>query len=126
MAARRRFRSTNLRSSPPRKTTGARRECGRRIQDRQIASKKWDVVVLQEQSDAALPAGRGANANLPQFGAYVDKIENYIHVGAAESYRERAMYTAIYGSTNACVAAGGTTSTCSNNSFRTIPANPNP
>jgi hypothetical protein len=34
-----------------------------------IASSKWDVVVLQEQSDAALPPGRGANANLPQFGA---------------------------------------------------------
>jgi hypothetical protein len=39
---------------------------------RDIASKKWDVVVLQEQSDAALPVGRGANANLPQFGACAD------------------------------------------------------
>jgi hypothetical protein len=34
-----------------------------------IASRRWDVVVLQEQSDAALPAGRGKNANLPQFNA---------------------------------------------------------
>ena len=30
-----------------------------------IAKRKWDIVVLQEQSDAALPAGRGANANYP-------------------------------------------------------------
>jgi hypothetical protein len=90
-----------------------------------IARRKWDVVVLQEQSDAALPKGRGANANFPQFSAYADKIERYVHVGAAESYRERAMYTAIYGTVAACVAAGGTQSSCDNNALRTIPANPN-
>lgn len=90
-----------------------------------IASRKWDVVLLQEQSDAALPAGRGANANLPQFGAYVDKIEKFIHHGAAESYRERAMYTALYGSVATCVVAGGTIASCDNNALRTIPANPN-
>ena len=73
-----------------------------------IAKRKWDIVVLQEQSDAALPAGRGANANYPQFSAYADKIEQFIHVGTAETYRERAMYTAIYGSVANCVAAGGT------------------
>ena len=28
-----------------------------------IAKRKWDIVVLQEQSDAALPVGKGANAN---------------------------------------------------------------
>ena len=90
-----------------------------------IAKTKWDIVVLQEQSDAALPPGRGANANYPQFSAYADKIEKFIHVGAAESYRERAMYTAIYGSVAACVTAGGTQSSCDNNALRTIPANPN-
>lgn len=90
-----------------------------------IAAKKWDVVVLQEQSDAALPPGRGKNANLPQFGAYADKIEKFVHVGAAESYRERQLYTNIYGSTAACVAAGGTEASCTNNVLRTIPANPN-
>jgi hypothetical protein len=90
-----------------------------------IARRKWDIVVIQEQSDAALPAGRGANANFPQFSAYADKIEQFIHVGAAESYRERAMYTALYGSVANCVAAGGTESSCNNNTLRTIPANPN-
>jgi hypothetical protein len=90
-----------------------------------IARKKWDIVVLQEQSDAALPKGRGANANFPQFSAYADKIQKFIHIGAAESYRERAMYTAIYGSVANCVAAGGTQSSCDNNTLRNIPKNEN-
>ena len=58
-----------------------------------IAKRQWDVVVLQEQSDAALPKGRGANANYPQFGAYADKIERFIHVGAAESYRGASTFS---------------------------------
>jgi hypothetical protein len=90
-----------------------------------IAKRMWDIVVLQEQSDAALPAGRGANANNPQFSAYVDKIEKFIHFGAAETYRERDMYTAIYGSVDNCVAAGGTSSSCGSTATRRIPANPN-
>jgi hypothetical protein len=89
-----------------------------------IAARKWDVVVLQEQSDAALPPGRGANANIPQFSAYADKIEKYIHIGAAETYTERAMYQAIYGGNAGCLAALGTL-TCSNTTTRVIPANPN-
>src|SRR5512139_3562471 len=56
-----------------------------------IAKRKWDVVVLQEQSDAALPKGRGANANNPQFSAYADKIEKFVHDGNGETYTERAM-----------------------------------
>jgi hypothetical protein len=90
-----------------------------------IAKQKWDIVVLQEQSDAALPPGRGANANNPQFSAYVDKIEKFIHVGAKEEYKEVDMYTAIYGSVANCVKAGGTTASCSNSTKRAIPANPN-
>lgn len=90
-----------------------------------IASRKWDVVFLQEQSDAALPQGRGANANLPQFSAYADKIERFIHVGTAVNYREADMYAAMYGSAANCVAAGGTAASCGNNTLRRIPANPN-
>ncbi len=89
-----------------------------------IASRKWDVVVLQEQSDAALPAGRGANANFPQFSAYADKIQKYIHVGAAESYTERSMYQTIYGGNANCLIALRT-ATCSNTTLRNVPANLN-
>ncbi len=84
-----------------------------------IASQKWDAVVLQEQSDAALPDGKGKNANLAQFRAYADKIEQFIHVGAAQSYTE----TALYGSLAKCQATGSSTTTC--NQLRTIPANTN-
>lgn len=84
-----------------------------------VASQKWDVVVLQEQSDAALPVGRGKNANPAQFAAYADKLEQFIHNGAAQSYTE----TQLYGSLSACQATGSSVATC--NTVRNIPANVN-
>ena len=90
-----------------------------------IAARKWDVVILQEQSDAPLPPGRGANANIPQFSAYADKIERFIHVGTAETYRERAMYTAIYGSVGRLRGSRRHAGAVRNNVQRVIPANPN-
>jgi hypothetical protein len=86
-----------------------------------IGKRKWDIVVLQEQSDAALPAGRGANANQPLFSAYADKIEEFIHIGAGYVYRERD----IFGGSNAACAALTGLSTGSCGTLRTIPANPN-
>jgi hypothetical protein len=87
-----------------------------------VASQKWDVVVLQELSDGALPPGRGANANLAYFNAYTDKLEAWIHSGAAETYTESQLFG---GSTAACMAAtGGTASAC--DTVRVItPANAN-
>jgi hypothetical protein len=84
-----------------------------------VASKVWNTVVLQEQSDAPLPAGFGKNANLAQFNAYADQFERFIHNGAAQSYTE----TQLYGSLAACQATGASTATC--NTVRNIPANPN-
>ena len=87
-----------------------------------IASQKWDTVVLQDLSDEPLPAGRGANANLPYFHAYVDKIESWIHGGAAEIFTESDLFG---GSTASCRAiTGASAGAC--NSVRTIaPANIN-
>jgi hypothetical protein len=82
-----------------------------------VASRTWDVVVLQEQSDAALPAGKGKNANLATFNAYADKFEKFIHNGAAETYTE----TALFGGLAACQATGLSTASC--NTARTIAAN---
>ena len=65
----------------------------------------WDVVVVQGNSTEALP--RTAGAELCHFRYYLDKIERYIHVGAAESFRERD------------TPCGG------NNTPRNIAANPN-
>lgn len=84
-----------------------------------VASKKWDVVVLQEQSDAALPPGSGKNANPAQFAAYATKLEQFIHNGAAQTYTE----TQLYGSLAACQATGSSAATC--NTVRKIPQNVN-
>ena len=84
-----------------------------------VATQKWDTVVLQEQSDAVLPAGRGKNANLAQFDAYAGQFERFIHAGAAQSYTEAQ----LYGSLAACMATGSSATTC--NTVRTIAANPN-
>lgn len=84
-----------------------------------VASQKWDTVVLQEQSDAALPPGRGKNANLATFNAYADQFERFIHNGAAQSYRERD----LFGSLANCQATGLSAGSC--NTVRNIAANPN-
>ena len=84
-----------------------------------VATQKWNVVVLQEQSDAALPAGKGKNANLATFNAYADQFERFIHNGAAQSYKE----TALFGSLSACMATGLSAGSC--NTTRNIAANPN-
>src|SRR5260221_543907 len=57
-----------------------------------IASQRWDAVVMQDLSDEPLPAGRGANANLTFFNVYVDKIEKWIHAGAAETFTELDLF----------------------------------
>lgn len=84
-----------------------------------VASKKWDVVVLQEQSDASLPYGSGKNANPLQFRAYADKFEQFIHNGAAQSYTEKD----LYGGLANCQLTGNSVSAC--NQVRTIGANTN-
>jgi hypothetical protein len=84
-----------------------------------VASQTWDVVVLQEQSDATLPAGSGKNANPAQFRAYADKLEQFIHYGAGQTYTE----TALYGGLGPCMATGASAASC--NAVRTIPKNLN-
>jgi hypothetical protein len=95
-----------------------------------ISSQRWDKVVLQEQSDEVMPprissTGTPLASNFPAAQAYTNLIENWIHGGAALSYRERAMYNTIHGNQDGCVSAGGTAASCNNNTLRTIEANPN-
>ena len=84
-----------------------------------VATQKWNVVVLQEQSDAALPPAKGKNANLATFNAYADQFERFIHNGAAQSYKEAT----LFGSLAACTATGLSAGSC--NTTRNIAANPN-
>lgn len=83
-----------------------------------VARQTWDLVVLQEQSDAALPAGRGRNAGFALFRAYANQFERFIHDGAAQSFTE----TQLFGGLAACRAAGLSQGNC--NTRRDIPANP--
>jgi hypothetical protein len=83
-----------------------------------VATQTWDKVVLQEQSDAALPPGMGKNANLVTFNAYADKFERFIHNGAAQTYTE----TQLFGSLANCTATGLSSTSC--NTSRVIAANP--
>ena len=85
-----------------------------------IASQTWNKVVLQEQSDEALPKQAGLASNPAYFNAYVNLIENYLHQGQALAYRERD----LIGGTNAACAAitGASAGTCG--TLRNIEANP--
>ena len=95
-----------------------------------VATKVWDSVVLQGQSDEPLPPGKGKNANQATFYAYANQFEKFIHVGkpvvagatdngTSVSYTE----TQLFGSLAACQATGlsavscGLTRTVANNSF---------
>ena len=84
-----------------------------------IASQTWGKVVLQEQSDEALPKQPGLASNPAYFNTYVDLIEDFVHQGSALSYRKRD----LIGGTNAECAAitGASTGTCG--TLRNIPAN---
>ena len=84
-----------------------------------VASRKWDAVVLQDLSDVSLPAGKGKNANNAQFQAYLNQFVGYIHNGAAQTYTEAQ----LYGSLANCMATGASKTTC--NTVRDIPANTN-
>ncbi|MDC8772335.1 PEP-CTERM sorting domain-containing protein [Roseateles albus] len=84
-----------------------------------VASQNWSKVVLQEQSDAALPSGKGKNANLATFNAYADQFERFIHNGAAQTYTEAQ----LFGSLAACMATGLSSASC--NLSRVIPKNNN-
>ncbi len=88
-----------------------------------IASQTWNQVVLQEQSDEPLTR-RGDVGNPAWFLNYVDKIEDFIHDGAAQSYQERDFFPGATPAarTAACRAAtGASTTTC--NTVRTMDAN---
>jgi hypothetical protein len=69
-----------------------------------LASARWDVVVLQGNSTE--PVNR-AGGNFCQFSAYVSKLQRFLMVGDAHSYRESQL----------CPGGSAT--------LRNIPANPN-
>ncbi len=93
-----------------------------------IDNEKWSKVVLQDQSDEALAPrtvdGVALGSNYPSVQAYVDRIEDWVHQGNGYSYNEQAMFTEMFGSVEACQAAGGG-NFCTSTTNRTIPTNVN-
>ena len=85
-----------------------------------IGSQRWDQVVLQEQSDEALTRRVGLASNPEYTRVYADLIEDWVHQGAALTYRERDF---IGGTQAACVALGYSSGACSTQ--RSLPANAN-
>ncbi len=91
-----------------------------------IGSQTWSQVVLQEQSDEPLTIRPGLNSSAAYFQNYADKIEDFVHLGLAHSYRERDFFEGATTAerTAACQAATGSSSgTCNLN--RSIPENAN-
>ncbi len=94
-----------------------------------VASQKWDSVVLQAQSDEPLPLGKGKNANPLTFAAYANQFEKYIHTGRVDgtlsvangtvSYTE----TQLFGSLAGCTSTGLTSGSCGTS--RVVPLNAN-
>ncbi len=66
-----------------------------------MASKKWDVVVLQGQSDEPLPRAKSKNGNPVSFSTYAGLIQQYVHSGAGGTTTE----SIIFGSNANCRAA---------------------
>jgi hypothetical protein len=91
-----------------------------------IGGQSWNQMVLQEQSDEPLARRPGLNSNPAWFTNYADKIEDFVHQGATQSYRERDFFPGNTAAerTAACQAAtGASATTC--NTVRNIPANTN-
>ena len=87
-----------------------------------LASQRWDKVVLQDLSDGPLPYGKTSNAVPAYFTAYATKLAEYVRTQTAGySFRERD----LFGGTNAACATmtGATQASCG--TLRTITGNPN-
>jgi hypothetical protein len=88
-----------------------------------VASQRFDIVMLQDLSDEPLPPGRGANANLPYFDAYVDKLVQWVHDGAAQAYTETQLFG--NGDVNLCRTLTGASASACNTPRVIAPANTN-
>ena len=95
-----------------------------------VASQRWDAVVLQTQSDEPLPVNKGKNAAPATFAAYATAFERYIHTGnigvgtvasGSISYTENQ----LYGSSANCRLPETGLSGGSCNQTRSVPVNAN-
>jgi hypothetical protein len=92
-----------------------------------IAREKWDVVVLQGQSDEPLSPAKSKNGNPVSFKNYANLIEQYIHSGTGATTTEAAIFGGLANCTAAVTATvpGPGLSTTNCNTSRIIPTNTN-
>jgi hypothetical protein len=92
-----------------------------------MAREKWDVVVLQGQSDEPLSPAKAKNGNPVSFKTYANLIEDYIHSGTGSTTTEAAIFGGLANCTAAVTAAvpGPGLSTTNCNTSRVIPTNAN-
>jgi len=88
-----------------------------------VASQKWDVLVLQENTTAPLPLGKGVNADPLVHTFYAGQFERFVHNGAAQTYHEADVFPGLTVLDTTC--PGTTLSHGSCTKLREIPANPN-
>ncbi len=87
-----------------------------------IASQRWDRLVLQEQSDGPLPFDTTRNARPAVFQAYAIQLAQYARSQSAN--QPGFTETALFGCLAACRSATGSgAGAC--NEVRPIPGNPN-
>ena len=92
-----------------------------------IASNKWNVVVLQAQSDEPLSPAKAKNGNPVSWRTYVNKIVDYITVGKGGSTTEADIFGGLANCTTAVTATvpgpGLSSGNCT--TVRDIPNNAN-
>jgi hypothetical protein len=87
-----------------------------------LASQRWDHVVLQEQSEVPLPRAITGRNSAAQFSTYATLLAEYARSQSADrSFTE----TALFGSAAACMDATGASRNTCNNTVREITGNPN-
>jgi MYXO-CTERM domain-containing protein len=86
-----------------------------------VASQRWDRLVLQELSDGPLPVGTTGNAFPASFAMYANQLAEYARTPSTDRTITESQ---LFGSTAACRAATGGSNTACNLS-RTITGNAN-
>jgi hypothetical protein len=81
-----------------------------------IASQKWDVVMVQGQSDEPLPANKSKNGDPVRFKTYANQIAKYVRQGNGQATDLGTTESAIY-------TVEGFGSCQTNCGARTIPPN---
>lgn len=92
-----------------------------------MAREKWDVVILQGQSDEPLSPAKSKNGNPVSFKKYANLIEQYIHTGTGAATTEATIFGGLANCMAAVTAAvpGPGLSTANCNTDRVIPTNTN-